>query len=83
MPKAPPSTATAVEAPASYEAALAELQRIVEALESGSMPLEQMLSSYQRGAELLNFCRGKLQAVEEQVRLIDGSVFKPKRAGTV
>lgn len=68
------------EAPASYEAALAELERIVDNLESGAMPLQDMLSSYQRGAELLQYCRGQLQAVDEQVRLIDGTVFKPKRS---
>jgi exodeoxyribonuclease VII small subunit len=44
------------------------------------MPLEDMLSSYRRGADLLDFCRGKLQAVEDQVKLIDGTVFKPKRS---
>ena len=80
MPKAADNTLPAPSAPASYEAALAELERIVDALETGSLPLEDMLASYQRGAELLTFCRSKLQAVEEQVKLIDGTVFKPKRA---
>lgn len=79
MPQAASPSSSASEAPASYEAALAELERIVDALESGTMPLEEMLSSYQRGAQLLNHCRDRLQAVEEQVRLIDGTVFKPKR----
>jgi exodeoxyribonuclease VII small subunit len=79
MPKATDST-TAAPSPDTYEAALAELERIVDALESGSMPLEDMLSSYRRGADLLDFCRGKLQAVEDQVKLIDGTVFKPKRS---
>jgi len=79
MPQAADPTAIAPR-PESYEVALAELERIVGALESGSMPLEDMLSSYRRGAELLEFCRAKLQAVEDQVKLIDGTVFKPKRA---
>jgi exodeoxyribonuclease VII small subunit len=78
MPKAADPT-PAAPSPDNYEAALAELERIVGALESGSMPLEDMLSSYRRGAELLAYCRSKLQAVEEQVKLIDGTVFKPKR----
>ena len=80
MPKAADTSQPAPNAPASYEAALAELERIVDALETGSLPLEDMLVSYQRGAELLTFCRAKLQAVDEQVKLIDGTVFKPKRA---
>jgi exodeoxyribonuclease VII small subunit len=79
MPKAAAPSSPTPNAPANYEAALAELERIVAALESGSLPLEDMLGSYQRGAELLAFCRAKLQAVEDQVKLIDGTVFKPKR----
>lgn len=79
MPKAA-SSPQAPTTPANYEAAMDELERIVDALETGSLPLEEMLTSYQRGAELLTFCRSKLQAVEEQVKLIDGTVFKPKRA---
>ncbi|MDI1244505.1 MAG: exodeoxyribonuclease VII small subunit, partial [Rhodoferax sp.] len=46
-------------APASYEAALQELEQLVARLESGDMPLEQLLTQYQRGAELLKFCRDR------------------------
>ena len=46
-------------------------------LESGKMPLEQLLGGYQRGAELLKFCRDKLQAVEDQIKVLDDGVLKP------
>ena len=62
--------------PASYEAALAELEQLVSRLESGDMPLEQLLSGYQRGAELLKFCRDKLEAVEAQIKVLDEGVLK-------
>ena len=62
--------------PASYEAALQELEQLVARLESGDMPLEQLLTQYQRGAELLAFCRDRLQAVEGQVKLLDQSLLK-------
>ena len=39
--------------PASYEAALEELEQLVGLIESGQLPLEQLLTGYQRGAELL------------------------------
>ena len=52
---------------ASYEDALRELERLVAGMEGGQLPLDQMLDSYRRGAELLAFCRGKLEAVEAQV----------------
>ena len=63
--------------PASYEAALAELDQLVGRIESGQLPLEQLLAGYQRGAELLQFCRDKLQAVEAQVKVLDAGVLKP------
>lgn len=73
MPKASPTPA----APASYEAALLELEQLVSQLESGQMPLEQLLTGYRRGAELLDFCRDRLQAVENQIKVLDEGVLKP------
>ena len=68
---------TSPQPPASYEAALAELEQLVGRIESGQLPLEQLLSGYQRGAELLQYCRDKLQAVENQVKVLDEGVLKP------
>ena len=84
MPKAPshpplPSPADAPDTgalPASYEAGLQELERLVNELESGQMPLDQLLGSYQRGAALLGFCRDKLQAVEDQIKVLDAGSLK-------
>lgn len=64
-------------APASYEAALQELEQLVARLESGELPLAQLLTQYQRGAELLKFCRNQLQAVEDQIKVLDQGVLKP------
>jgi exodeoxyribonuclease VII small subunit len=36
-----------------------------------------LLDAYRRGAQLLSFCRARLQAVEEQVRLLDDGQLKP------
>jgi exodeoxyribonuclease VII small subunit len=63
--------------PASYEAALEELEQLLQVIESGQLPLEQLLSGYQRGAELLAFCRGKLEAVENQIKVLDEGALKP------
>jgi exodeoxyribonuclease VII small subunit len=64
-------------APASYEAALTELEQLVAQLESGQLPLDQLMAGYQRGAELLKFCRGRLDAVEQQISVIEGDQLKP------
>jgi exodeoxyribonuclease VII small subunit len=77
MPKATSSvTAAAALAPA-YEEAMAELEALVERMESGGLPLDQLLSGYQRGAELLQVCRARLQAVEDQIKVLDQGVIKP------
>ncbi len=63
--------------PASYEAAMEELEQLTGQIESGQLPLEQLLAGYERGAELLKFCRDRLQAVEEQIKVLDAGVLKP------
>ena len=75
MPKAIPTIA-ASKTPANYEAALRELEALVVQLESGDMPLERLLSGYQRGAVLLKFCRDGLEAVEEQIKVLDATGLK-------
>lgn len=65
------------ETPASYEAALEELERLVAQIESGQLPLEQLLAGYERGAQLLKYCRDKLQAVEDQIKVLDAGTLKP------
>lgn len=71
MPKAPFKT------PASYEDALQELEQLTGLIESGQLPLEQLLAGYERGAELLKFCRDKLAAVDNQIKVLDEGGAKP------
>lgn len=60
----------------SFETALAELEKIVEAMEEGQMPLEQSLAAYKRGAELLKVCQSQLQDAQQQVKILENSVLK-------
>ena len=75
------STPAAGLAPASYEAALQELEQLVSRLESGQVPLDQLLTGYQRGAQLLAFCRDKLSAVEHQIKVLESGELKPLAQG--
>ena len=36
-----------------------------------------MLAGYERGAQLLAFCRGQLEAVEQQIKVLDEGTLKP------
>ncbi|MFM8864488.1 MAG: exodeoxyribonuclease VII small subunit, partial [Limnohabitans sp.] len=70
MPKTTPAQPAAALPPTS-EAALQELEQLVAQLESGQMPLDQLLAGYQRGAALLALCKDTLQAVEYQIKVLD------------
>lgn len=70
------TSAAAPKEPASYELALAELDQLLQRMEAGQLPLDQLLDSYRRGADLLAWCRQRLQAVEEQVKLLDDGQLK-------
>ena len=76
-PAAPGSDAQVPALPETYEAALQELESLVGRLESGQLPLDQLLSGYQRGAQLLQFCRSRLDAVQTQIKVLEGTELKP------
>jgi exodeoxyribonuclease VII small subunit len=66
MPKNTPKMA--------FEAALAELETIANRMEEGAASMDAMLADYHRAVQLLGQCRGQLQAVEDQVKVIDASL---------
>ena len=61
----------------SFEKALAELEGIVEKMEDGGLSLEQSLAAHKRGLELAKLCRERLEAAQQQVRVLEGEVLKP------
>jgi len=70
MPKAQPTPTAADSPPVCYEAALKELEGLVQQMESGQLPLADLLSGYQRGADLIAYCRSHLDSVEQQFKVI-------------
>ena len=56
---------------------MAELETLVTAMESGDLALEQSLTSYQRGAELLKYCQAQLANAQERVRILENGELKP------
>lgn len=57
--------------PASFEEALLALETIVGQMESGQMPLEESLTAYKQGVELLRYCQNTLKDTEQQIRILD------------
>lgn len=58
----------------SFGAALAELETIVRALESGQLELEEGLARYERGVALLRACQEKLAAAKQRVTMLIGEL---------
>jgi exodeoxyribonuclease VII small subunit len=66
---------------ATFEDALAELEGIVQAMESEPLSLEIALERYQRGVALLKSCQDTLARAEERVRILDGDTLRPLDTG--
>jgi exodeoxyribonuclease VII small subunit len=60
----------------SFEAALAELESIVQNMESGKLSLEESLAAYQRGATLLKHCQAALAAAEQKIQVLEGDELR-------
>lgn len=57
-----------------FEQALQELEALVRRLEEGRLPLEDAISSYEKGVALKAHCQAKLQAAKLKV---DQIMLKP------
>ncbi|GJL92118.1 exodeoxyribonuclease VII small subunit [Hyphococcus sp.] len=63
----------------SFEAALAELEQIVQKLESGQAALEDSIALYERGAALKAHCEATLKSAQEKIeKIVVGADGKPK-----
>ena len=80
-PSTPAASVNSGVAELKFEAALAELEKLVAAMEAGQLPLEESLSAYQRGVELLQHCQRQLADAEEKVRVLDNGTLRPLDGG--
>ena len=65
----------------SFEAALAKLETIVDSMESGEVPLAELLAKYEEGSKLLKVCEGRLKEAELKIEKLkktkDGVAYEP------
>ncbi len=57
----------------SFEAALARLEEIVRALESGNAPLDSSLAMFEEGVSLVRLCGDKLDRAEQRIKILVSS----------
>jgi len=53
-----------------FEAALAELESLVERMEQGNLSLEETLAQFERGIRLTRSCQSALKAAEQKVEIL-------------
>lgn len=67
------------ESKLSFEAALSKLEAIVESMESGEVPLAELLAKFEEGNKLLKHCESRLKEAELKIEQLkkerDGVVF--------
>ena len=56
--------------PPSFEAMLAQLEDLVGRLESGDLPLDEALKTFERGVELTRHCQSSLRAAQQRVEIL-------------
>jgi len=63
-----------------FESSLRELERIVEQLEAGDLPLEHSLELFEQGVRLSRECQKRLDEAERKVEILlkgDGDTYTP------
>lgn len=63
--------------PASFDEALNQLETLIQTMERGELSLEDALTSYKQGIELMRLCQTKLADVEQQLKVLDNDELKP------
>ena len=53
-----------------FEQAVKQLEQIVQDLESGDMPLEKAIKTFEEGIQLSKFCSEKLDETEKRITIL-------------
>ncbi|MGH8017507.1 MAG: exodeoxyribonuclease VII small subunit [Opitutaceae bacterium] len=59
-----------VESKLSFEDALAQLEDLIARIETGDIPLAELVDQFQRGNKLLTICTARLQDAEQKIQLL-------------
>jgi exodeoxyribonuclease VII small subunit len=63
---------------ANFEEAMQRLEKIVEEMESGELPLEELIVRYEEGMKLVKICQERLATAEQRIEIITrNSAGKP------
>lgn len=66
----------------SLEASMSELEKVVEQLELGELPLEEALKQFERGVGLVRASQQKLDAAEQKIKILMDKNGQPELVDT-
>jgi exodeoxyribonuclease VII small subunit len=59
-----------------FETALSELEAIIQSMEGGRLPLEESITAYRRGSELLKHCQQQLSDAERKIQVLENGALR-------
>lgn len=59
-----------------FEAALAELETVIEKLENSDTSLDEALKLYEKGISLIRVCNERLESAEQKIKILQSSEGK-------
>lgn len=62
--------------PKTFEEAITKLEHITQVMQSNVLPLEDALSAYEEGMQLVRFCQDKLAQVEQKLVVLENEQLK-------
>jgi exodeoxyribonuclease VII small subunit len=83
MAKKPTQQSSPIDLPPpdSFEEAVVELEALVSAMDAPNVGLDQLVKDYKRGAQLVQFCRNRLNTVRQEVLQIEADLLKEDSTG--
>ena len=64
-----------------FEGALQKLEKLVDEMEGGTLPLGEMMKRFEEGRKLSAFCTTELESIRQRVEKVVSAPNEPVRGG--
>ncbi len=76
-----PKVALEAKTPPSFEIAITRLEQLVEEMDSANLPLQDLITRYEEGVQLVKVCEERLKEAEKRIEIITrNAAGKPELA---
>jgi exodeoxyribonuclease VII small subunit len=63
-------TSTEPKPPPNFETAMSRLEQVVEEMDSANLPLQDLITRYEEGVQLVKVCEERLKEAEQRIEII-------------